>query len=509
VTLDLIHQRAALTPERPAVHWQGHWLTYRELEARTRQLAGRLAALGVTKGERVSILAFNHLAHLELIAATAKLGFIYAPLNYRLAPAEQRELVRYLRSKVLLFDTAHAEVAEGLDVPHKVSLTDYEAWLADAPPPPAPLELTPADVQMILPTGGTTGLPKGAMLPYRQVIANAAQTVFSWGLREDERVIQATPCFHAAVNVFTTPLLYLGGSVVLTAQFEPSEYLRLVEALDCTIMFMVPTMFKLLAEHPDFAEANLSGVRWAISGGAPCPAPVREAFAAKGVRFKQGYGLTEAGVNCFAIDLTAAEARPESVGKPVLGTQAVVRREDGTPAATGEVGELTLRGLHLFAGYFEKPEATAEVLREGWLWTGDLARCDEEGFFTIVGRRKELFISGGENVYPVEIENALYEHPEVAECAVVGVPDERWGEVGLAAVVPVQGSSPTPEALKAFLRERLARYKVPKHVVCLAELPKSGAGKVLKRELVRLSPTEMDLPMDMGSSPKTRGEIKR
>jgi fatty-acyl-CoA synthase len=492
VTLDLSGQRAALTPGRPAVYWQGRWHSYRELEARARQLAGRLAALEVTKGERVAILAFNHLAHLVLIAATAKLGFIYAPLNYRLSKAEQRQMMHYLRPKVLLFDAAHAEVAASLDAPHKVALDRYEKWLEHAPPPPPAPELTPEDIQMILPTGGTTGLPKGAMLPYRQVIANAAQTVFSWGLREDDRVIQATPCFHAAVNVLTTPLLYLGGSVVLTAQFEPGEYLQLVTALGCTLMFMVPTMFKLLAEHPDFAEADLSGVRWAISGGAPCPAPVREAFAAKGVRFKQGYGLTEAGVNCFAIDLADAEARPESVGKAVLGTEAVVRREDGTPAATGEVGELTLRGLHLFAGYFERPEATAEVLREGWLWTGDLARCDGEGFVTLVGRRKELFISGGENVYPVEIESALYEHPEVAECAVVGVPDERWGEVGLAAVVPAQGSSPSAEALKAFLRERLARYKVPKHVVFVAELPKSGAGKVLRRELAQLAPAEKE-----------------
>ena len=222
-------------------------------------------------------------------------------------------------------------------------------------------------------------------------------------------------------------------------------------------------------------------MRWAISGGAGCPEPVRAAFAARGVRFKQGYGLTEAGVNCFAAELDDAEARPETVGKPIFYTEACIRDVDGAPVKRGEVGELTLCGPHLFSGYFRRPEATAEVLKGGWLYTGDLAREDEDGFFYLVGRRKEMFISGGENVFPAEVERALYEHPAVSECAVLGVPDTRWGEVGLAAVVLTEPMS--EDVLRTFLKERLTAYKVPKHLVFVDALPKSSAGKILKRDL--------------------------
>jgi len=345
--------------------------------------------------------------------------------------------------------------------------------------------LTLEDPQMILLTGGTSGLPKGAVQPYRQGIANAAATVLSWGMRDDDSCVQATPCFHAAVNAMTVPLLHLGARVALLERFDPESYLSMVEEAGATLLFLVPTMYQMVADHPRFASTDLSSVRWAISGGAACPDPVRQAFATRGVRFKQGYGLTEAGVNCFAIELDDAVHHPGAVGAPVLGSEAVVRRPDGRACDPDEVGELTLRGPHLFSGYFGRPEATREALRDGWLWTGDLATRDDEGRFTIVGRRKELFISGGENVYPAEIEAALHDHPEVASCAVVGVPDRRWGEVGLMAVVARPGASLDPEALRGWLRERLARYKVPKHVRILGALPTSGAGKILKTELAQ------------------------
>jgi fatty-acyl-CoA synthase len=307
--------------------------------------------------------------------------------------------------------------------------------------------------------------------------------VLSWGLRADDGCVQATPCFHAAVNALTVPLLHLGARVALLERFDPAAYLEMVTASEATLMFLVPTMYQMVADHPAFASADLGRVRWAISGGAPCPDPVRRAFAQRGVRFKQGYGLTEAGVNCFAIDLDDAAAHPDAVGVPVLRARAAVRREDGGICDAGEVGELTLAGDHLFAGYFERPDATADVLRGGWLWTGDLASRDDAGRYRIVGRRKEMFISGGENVYPAEIERALHDHPDVAACAVVAVPDERWGEVGLMAVVPRPGSELDGDALRAWLRERLARFKVPKHVRVLETLPTSGAGKILKTEL--------------------------
>ncbi len=201
------------------------------------------------------------------------------------------------------------------------------------------------------------------------------------------------------------------------------------------------------------------------------------------MRFKQGYGLSEAGVNCFSITLDQAEQRPQSVGKPVLHARAAVRRPDGSRCEAGEVGELTLAGPHVFSGYFERPEETAETLKDGWLWTGDLAVVDEDGFFTIVGRRKEMFVSGGENVYPSEVEAAIYDHPAVAECAVLGVPDPRWGEVGLAAVRLHPGTTLGEDELRSYLKERLANYKVPKSIRIVSELPKSAAGKILKTRL--------------------------
>lgn len=494
--LDVAARRADLTPQRDALWWRGRWYTYAELNERADRAAAHLAELGVGKGDRVAIAANNHLGHLDLILATAKLGFVYTPLNVRLAQRELRELGAYLRPSAVLHDAenaaAAAATAEGAALAEGASgpaLIDLAAWdesvtaRGKAAPRLAPPRLSPEDPQMILLTGGTTGLPKGAMLPYRQVFYNAVNTVFSWGLTDADVAVQATPCYHAAVNVLTTPLYQLGGRTILQSRFDPAEYLRLVEELGVTILFLVPTMYAMLAADPSFAERDLSRVRWAISGGAACPEPVRRAFAGRGVRFRQGYGLTEAGVNCFSITLEQAEARPESVGKPLLHAEAAVRHEDGTPCAPGEVGELTLRGPHVFSGYFERPEATADALRGGWLWTGDLAATDEDGFFTIRGRRKEMFISGGENVFPSEVESCLYDHPAVAECAVLGVEDERWGEVGLAVVVLRPGLVATPEELSRHMRERLARYKVPKHVEVATELPKSGAGKILKTAL--------------------------
>jgi fatty-acyl-CoA synthase len=486
--LDVARARAALSPDRPAVQWRGRWYTYAEMDARAEALARHLRTLRVERSARIAILGQNHLAHLDLVLATAKAGVVFAPANARLSEREQRAYLGALRPSLLLHDAASADVAAGVaaatGVPTR-SLDDYETWLAGAPSDaPAPdVPPTAEDPQMLLPTGGTTGLPKGALLPYRQIVFNATNTVMSWGLRADDVAVQATPAFHAALNVLTTPLYALGGRTVLMERFDPGAYLRTIAEEGVTLLFMVPTMFAMLADHPEFAGVDLSRVRWAISGGAPCPDPVRERYARRGVRFRQGYGLTEAGVNCFSIEQHVADRKPHAVGAPVLHASAEVRRPDGSVCDEGEIGELTLQGPHVFLGYFERPDETAAALRDGWLWTGDLARRDREGDVTIVGRRKDMFISGGENVYPIEVESACYDHPDVAECAAVGVPDERWGEVGLLVAVPRAGASLDGATLVAFLRTRIAPYKVPKHVRIADALPKSGAGKVLKGEL--------------------------
>ncbi len=485
--LDVAAKRAELTPDRPALLWEGRWLTYADLDDRAERLAAALREAGVGHGDRVALLAANHVAHVDMLLATAKTGAVYTPLNARLSAREQQSLADYLRPSLLLHDEENASRVPVTGGPTWHLAAHEERLAAARPEPQSPgydAVVGPEDVQMILLTGGTTGLPKGAMLPYRQGFYNAVNTVLSWGLREDDCVVQATPCYHAAVNAFTVPLFHVGGRVALQSAFDPGEYLGLVGETGATVLFLVPTMFQMLASSEAFPDADLGSVRWAISGGAPCPEPVRAAFTRRGVPMRQGYGLTEAGVNCFSTTQEVADRKPRSVGKPMLHAEAVVRRPDGTPCQPGETGELTLRGPHVFLGYFEREEATREALRDGWLWTGDLASVDEEGVFTIVGRRKEMFISGGENVFPAEVEAAVYDHPAVAECAVVGVPDERWGEVGLACVVLRPGARATAEELRLFVRERLAGFKVPKHFDFQPDLPKSGAGKVLKRDIV-------------------------
>lgn len=479
---DLAAWRAGLTPERPAVHWRGRWYTYAELDQRARALAARLQAEGVRRGDRVAILALNHLAHVDLVLAAPKLGFIFAPLNYRLSAAEQKDIAAALEPALLLHDRANLDKAEATGC-RCLPLERYADWLAKpaaAPPVPA---LGGEDIHMILLTGGSTGLPKGAQIPYRQVFYNAVNTALAWGLSGDDCAIQATPAFHAALNVLTTPLLWLGGRVIWLENFEPGEYLERAAAHGATVLFMVPTMFQMLTEHADFAGADLTRARFAITGGAPCPPTLRGLFATRGVRFKQGYGMTECGVNCFAISLDEAERHPDSVGRPMPMLDAVIRREDGAAVATGEVGELTLAGPLVCAGYFRRPGDTAVALRDGWLWTGDLARQDEHGLFYICGRRKEMYISGGENVYPAEIEAALAQCRGVAECAVLGIPHPRWGETGLAAVVARAGAKLSADNLRTELKSRLASYKLPSEFMFLDALPKTGSGKIAKPEL--------------------------
>jgi fatty-acyl-CoA synthase len=486
LNVNLLERRAGYHPERPAVFWRGRWISYGELYARARRAAGALAEAGVGPGDRVGILAANHVAYLELLFAAPMLGFILTPFNNRLSQAELVDLANYTRPEALFYGPGFSETALQMDAGARPldalqengepGFGGYGEYGPDA-----------EETVLLLFTGGTTGRPKAAKLSYRQMLTNAFDTVFAWGLSSEDRCIVSTPMFHAALNALAVPLLYLGGSVVLQENFDPGEYLRLTAEHRPTLLFMVPTMFQMLSAHPGFSQADLSGIRWAISGGAPCPAPVREAFREAGVRFKQGYGLTEAGVNCFHLELEEAEAHPESVGRPMPHLAARVTR-DGAEAGDGEVGELCLSGPALMQGYWELEQETAEALRPDaggrvWLYTGDQAYRDEAGRFFVVGREKDMFISGGENVYPVEVERALYDHPAVAECAVVGISDPTWGEAGLAAVVLKSGSGANEAALAEFLRGRLARYKVPKSWTFLDEMPKSGAGKVLKREL--------------------------
>ena len=497
----LLSKRAELTPEREALHElaTGRRFRYRELNQRANRAANFLRErLGVGKGDRVSILAHNSVVYLDLLYGLAKIGAIFAPLNWRLAAPELAYIVNDCRPKALLcrpeFQDLLEEMRPQVQIPHLVSLegaaipgaVEYEEGLtraSDQEPERPPL--SGEDTCAILYTSGTTGRPKGAMIPHRQVLWNCINTTVSWELTPADVSPVFTPLFHAGgLFAFLTPLFYAGGRIVLSRTFDPDATLQAIVDEGCTVVLGVPTIFKLWMDSPRFPQADFRRVRFFISGGAPLDTGLVQAWlAAKGGVFRQGYGLTEVGVNCFTMTDEESVAKRGSVGKPIFHSRVRLVDAQGQDAPVGETGELLIAGPHVCTGYWRNPEATARALKDGWFHTGDMARRDQEGFYTIVGRFKDMIISGGENVYAAEVEAVFQEHPAVAEAALIGKPDEKWGEVGLMIVVLEPGRTASQEELLRFCGERLARYKVPRQVIFADSLPHSPYGKVEKLKL--------------------------
>ena len=498
---DILSKRAVLTPNREALYdlHTGQRYTFADLNMRANRAANFLREkYDVQKGDRVSILAQNCLPFVDLLFGLGKIGAIFAPLNWRLTARELVYIVNDLQPKVLIcgpeYTSVLDEMRSTISVDSLISLEGAE--LSGAEPYESLLEQTSGseperpsldadDGYCILYTSGTTGKPKGAILPHRQVLWNAINTVISWGLSENDISPILTPMFHSGgLFVFLVPLFYAGGRIVLARSFDPEESLKVIVEEKCTVILGVPTLFQVWMNNPVFAETDFSHVHFFISGGAPCPPKLIEAWSrTKGVTMRQGYGLTEVGVNCFSMTDEDALRKAGSVGKPIFHSWMRLVDTDGKNVPRGETGELIIAGPHVSAGYWRNPEATAEVLVDGWFHTGDMARQDEEGYFYIAGRYKDMIISGGENIYAAEVEAVFREHETVADAALIGQPDEKWGEVGLMIVMLKPGQSVAGEELQEFCRERLARYKVPKRVEFMDELPYSPYGKVMKAVL--------------------------
>ncbi len=501
---DLLGERARLTPEKTALVFvpTGERLSYAQLDARAVRCA-RLwrQGLHLRKGERFGLLAGNRVEFLEAFFAAPKAGVILVPLGTRLTANEIAPIVEDAGLAGLLYDGAHLETVRALkglvELRHWIAFDEgadpadaqYDELVASLPDAPWTREAgDPEDLWCLLYTSGTTGKPKGVMIPHRMVTWNGYNTAICWQLREDDVSPIFTPLYHAGgLGAFLIPIVAIGGTVVLHAGFDTAEIWHTITEERCTVVLGVPAIWKMLMEVPEFRTADLSCVRWFISGGAPLPSYVIEAYQRRGVVFKQGYGLTEVGVNCFSMTVEESLRKVGAIGKPLMFTEARLVGENGSDVATGEVGELVLRGPHVSRGYWRNESATAAALdADGFFHTGDLARRDGDGFFTIAGRLKDMIISGGVNVYPAEIEGQLLLHPAVRDAAVIGVPDPKWGERGVAFLVVSAESPPTPEGLAAFLGERLARFKVPRDFVFVPELPRTPYGKVVKGELREL-----------------------
>lgn len=485
---DWIGHHADLSPDAVALIDDGRnlTLTYADLEEQSRRLAAWLAAAGVGAGDRVAILAGNTTDVFEALFACAKLTAILVPLNWRLALPELQFIIDDCRPRVLIYEDTYADSAAAVGTPGLLQLgDDYEAAkMASDPTAVGPVTATLDDPWAILYTSGTTGHPKGAICTHGMFFWNAINIGHAVGLTAASTNLNVLPTFHSGgLNLYTTPCLHLGARSINLREFDPVRVLDLLVSGEITHFFGVPAIYQFLAEAPGWQEADLSKVQSWACGGAPMPVALLQRYADRGVVIRQGMGLTETSPTVFLTDEAHAIAKVGSVGKPALHTEIRVVDEAGVDVDVGAVGELWVRGPNVTPGYWERPEANRDSFTDGWLHTGDAARIDADGYVYIVDRWKDMYISGGENVYPAEVEQVLFHHANVLDAAVIGIPDERWGEVGMAVVVPRDPAAFDGDELLAFCDEKLARYKIPKSVRTVDELPRNAAGKVLKRSL--------------------------
>jgi fatty-acyl-CoA synthase len=478
-----IRDRALANPWRTAIEHRGETVSYAELDARSERLAGALLRMGLRRGDRVATLTSNRPEHVELFFACAKAALVLAPMSRRLAPAELAYQLGDAEPAALFVEPElNGLAAAALELtaahPHRVPLARAALDALDGAVRAQP----PADDDdlLLLYTSGTTGRPKGARLTHRNCFWTNLSLDRLAGLTEADVVLQVLPQFHVGGwNVQPLLAWWNGATVVLEPSFDAARALELIERRRITAMMGVPANYALIAAEPGFHSADLSSLRRAIVGGAPAPEPLLRAWEERGVAIVQGYGLTEASPNVLCVPGEVAALRRGWVGKPYPHVEVALA---GVPAGPGS-GELLVRGPAVFAGYWRDEQATRAVIEDGWLHTGDVAERDEDGFYRVRDRLKDMYISGGENVYPAEIEAALHEHPSVADAAVIGVPDERWGEAGVAIVVLRPGATAGERELLAHCRARLAGFKVPRAVRFAERLPRSPSGKLLKREL--------------------------
>ena len=495
---DWLSRRSQLHPEKEAIVFGELRLTYRDLNNRVNRMIHALGKMDLRKGDRFAIFSLNSNAFLETAFACARLGVILVPINFRLAPPEIEYILQDSGARVLLTDAnlfgmieesiekieIEHLIVEGTPVPAKAMAFED---LLEGQPKEAPSIEEPIggeDPFSLMYTSGTTGTPKGAILTHNNLFWNAVNCMHGFELDAHTRFLISVPLFHAGgLNGGAVPTLYAGGTIVLESFFHPDTTLDQVQKEKITFLGGVPVMFQLMLDVPSFDRVDLSSVKTIMVGAMPVPVPLIEAYQKKNVTFQQSYGLTEATSSVLHLRHEDALRKVGSAGKPFLHVDVRIANEERKEVKPGESGEILVRGGNVMKGYWKRPEETAATIQNGWLRTGDMATVDEEGFVFIQDRKRDLIISGGENIYPAEVESVLCQHPKVAEVSVIAAPDPKWGESVKAVIVAKPGTEPTLEDIMDFCETRLARYKRPKSVVLVDELPRNALGKVLRKIL--------------------------
>jgi len=500
-SFDWIAHHAEIRGDKLAMHdlASDRRFTYSEMNDRTSRLATALRdEFGIGTGDRVAVLAENDTNFFEVEFACWKLGAVFVPLNWRLTIPELEYIVGDAGPEVMIHDDPFADnatkLAEICSIRHRITWSPsgsaeaaaYEEILASHEPLAAAVDCTHDDTLTIMYTSGTTGHPKGAVITQGMTLWNAVNCVEFYAISEDMVNLAFLPLFHTGgLNVFANPAFHFGGTNLVMKTFDPAEALRLLTDPEIAVSHTigVPANWLFMSQVPAFADAGFPTVVAPAVGGSPTPVPLIEAYAEKGMPLQQAYGMTETSPLVLALPREATRAKIGSAGLPALHTQVRIVTEDGREADVDENGELWCRGPNITPGYWNRPDANADSFEDGWLKTGDAARRDADGFYYIVDRWKDMYISGGENVYPAEVESVIYQLPQIGEVSVIGVPDEKWVEVGRAIVVLKDGESISDTEIINHCRENLARYKVPQSVVFIDEIPHNATGKVLKREL--------------------------
>jgi fatty-acyl-CoA synthase len=468
--------------------------TYTEFDQRISRLAAHLRdRLNITRGDRVAVLALNTIDTLEVQFACGRLGAIFLPLNTRLTVPELQFIVGDASPKVMVHDADLAEtaltVAKLCNIESSLLLgpnASYETAIAAATPLERYEDVTLDDVSTIMYTSGTTGLPKGAIITHGMTFWNCVNLGGPAFISPSTVLLTVLPLFHTGgLNCYTNPVLHAGGTVLIMRAFDPGAALQLISepAQGINSFFGVPSIYQFMAQHPAFDSADFSRLIIGGVGGAPMPVPLLKIWEARGVALQQGYGMTETSPAVLTLDREDAARKAGSSGKPVLHTDVRIVRPDGADADVGELGELWVKGPNVTPGYWNRPDANQSSFTDGWLHTGDATRVDDEGFYYIVDRWKDMYISGGENVYPAEVENVLHQIPAIAEAAIIGVPDAQWGEVGMAIVAVKPGHRLTEADIHAHCAANLARFKCPRLIRFVDALPRNATGKIHKPTL--------------------------